>query len=152
MELQIKTFHQLSSLELYALMRVRQEVFVVEQNCPYLDADGTDILATHLFYKEGEQEGANVIACCRLYWNQDEDNQVLLGRVLTARRGEGHGLRLVLEAVSFAKEVYRPSSILIHSQEYAIPFYEKAGFSVCSDTFLEDGIKHKLMVISCDKT
>ncbi|MFI3255309.1 MAG: GNAT family N-acetyltransferase [Eubacteriales bacterium] len=149
MELHVKTFAQLTSLELYALLRARQEVFILEQNCVYLDADGTDIVATHLFYKEGEEEGANILASCRLYWDPEEDNQVLLGRVLTTRRGEGHGLKLVLEGVAFAKEYYRPNTILIHAQEYAIPFYEKADFVVCSGTFLEDGIKHKMMKISC---
>ncbi len=147
MDIEIKTFSQLTSGELYGILRVRQEIFILEQTCVYLDADGTDLLSTHFFIKEGEEDGNNIAAYCRLYWHPEQDNCVLLGRVLTRIHGKGMGLPLVNTAVNFAKKHYRPEEILIHAQEYAIPFYEKAGFVVSSDPFLEDNIPHKMMKI-----
>lgn len=151
MKLETKTFHQLTNLELYGILRLRGEVFVVEQNCPYLDVEGTDIVATHLFYKEGEEEGDNILAYCRLFWDKELDNTVTMGRVVTSlkhkTRKTGMGLTLIREAVAFTKEIYRPQRMLIHAQEVAIPFYEKVGFSVCSEMFLEDDIPHKMMEI-----
>lgn len=154
MKVESKTFAQLSGLELYGIMRLRQEVFVVEQNCPYLDADGVDITATHLFMKGGEETGHTVVAYARLYWDESLDNVVKLGRVVTAEslRKQGVGGEMVEAAIAFTKNHYRPQAIRIHAQEYALGFYGKYGFITVGDTFLEDNIPHRLMVLPLEDT
>lgn len=143
MELYTKTFAQLTTVELYGIMKARQDIFIVEQNCIYPDLDEIDKIATHVFYKEGDE----ICAYARLYWEENQDNTVKLGRVIAVRRSVGLGLRLLEEAVSAAKALYRPKTILIHSQEYASGFYEKVGFVVGSAPFLEDGLNHVLMTL-----
>lgn len=143
MELVIKTFAELTINELYAILKARQEIFIVEQNCPYLDADGLDQIATHIFYKEK----GTICAYTRLYWEDGRENAVKVGRVIAVRRGTGLGLKILEESVKIAKEFYRPTELFVHAQEYAIGFYEKAGFKVISEPFLEDGIPHVEMLL-----
>lgn len=145
---QVKTFDQLSNLELYHILQARLNIFIIEQNCIYPDIDEVDLDATHLFYKEGE----DILAYCRLYQDDEWENSVKIGRVITVRRGVGLGLIMMLEAVEQVKKRYRPAKIHIHAQEYARGFYEKAGFSVTDPvTFLEDDIPHFHMGIDCEK-
>lgn len=145
MELMVKTFTQLSNLELYHIMKARQEIFIVEQNCVYNDIDDIDLTATHVFLKDKEE----ICAYTRLYWEEERESAVKVGRVIAPRRGTGLGLEIMMESIKIAKEYYRPEEIFIHAQCYAIGFYEKAGFSVISEEFLEDDIPHVAMVINC---
>ncbi len=149
MKVESKTFAQLTGLDLYGIMRLRQEVFVVEQNCPYLDADGVDIQATHLLIRGGEETGCGVLAYGRLYWDETEDHVVKLGRVVTAQtlRTQGYGGAIVESAIDFTKNHYRPQAMQIHAQEYALGFYAKYGFVSKGELFLEDNIPHRLMVL-----
>lgn len=142
----IKTFEQLSSRELYAILQARLDIFIMEQNCIYRDIDDVDLTATHIFY----QEGVEICAYARIYWDPHQNNTVKIGRVIAVRRGTGLGGKLMKEAVKVAKDFYRPEKILIHAQAYARGFYEKAGFAVMSEeTFLEDDIPHYYMEIVC---
>lgn len=141
----VKTFEQLTNHELYRILQARVNIFIVEQNCIYPDIDNVDFHANHLFYKEGEE----ILAYCRMYQDDEWENSVKIGRVITVERGKGLGLEMMLEAVSLTKTLYDCQRIHIHAQEYARGFYEKAGFAVTDPvTFLEDGIPHFHMGIS----
>lgn len=147
MELVVKTFEQLTLLELYHILQARERIFIVEQECAYLDADGVDEHSTHVFYKENEE----ICAYTRLYWEEHREKSIKIGRVIAVKRGTGLGLRVMKEAMLVAEQVYHPDELFIHAQSYAIGFYEKAGFSVCSEEFMEDEIPHVEMVYLCPK-
>ena len=133
-----KRFDELTPEELYEILRLRVDVFVVEQNCPYPELDGMDKEAVHLFAREGER----VSACLRLFWKDDEPGVIRLGRVVTAKRGVGLGADLLRRGIKIAFEMLRAREIYIEAQDYARGFYGREGFSACSDIFLEDGIPH----------
>lgn len=143
MNLQIKRFSQLSLEELYEILRVRCAVFIVEQHCPYQDIDSDDQQALHLFY----EEDGKIAAYLRILPYKAEPNQVKIGRVLTMNRGCGLGGKLLSEGIRAAKEQMQADSIFIEAQSYATGFYEKYGFRVCGEEFLEDDIPHKPMVL-----
>ena len=140
----VKTFEELTSPELYSILKIRSEVFVMEQNCVCLDPDGEDIRALHVMLTDGAE---NVLAYLRLYPKDDEPGVVHMGRVLTAenRRGEGLGLRTVKEGMLAAVERMGAKQIYIEAQTCATGFYERAGFKVCSDVFDDHGIPHVTM-------
>ena len=132
--LNIRTFDKLSAAELYEILRLREAVFIVEQNCPYPEADGTDPEAVHLWYAG---EDGRVAAYLRLYQ----------GRVVTsaAVRGTGLGRRLLHEGVVHAAQEMGADRLYLEAQVYAVGFYRKEGFEVTSGEFLEDGIPHVQM-------
>jgi len=144
MELQIKTFPELSTEELYEILRTREAVFIVEQNCPYPEADGKDYDAVHLFYRDNE---GHVLAYLRLYYKKDEPGTVQVGRVVTstAARGTGLGGKILHEGVLYALDTMHAERLYLEAQTYAIGFYQKEGFTVSSAEFLEDGIPHVQM-------
>ena len=129
MELVKKNFDQLTKHELYELLKVRSAIFVVEQTCPYLDIDGLDYDAYHVFYKD---EQGKVLAYLRLF---QENNIWCIGRVLTAT----HGLE-------FAREL-KIDHIEMEAQVYAIGFYEREGFETFGEEFKLDGIPHIKMKV-----
>ena len=141
-ELFIKSFQELTTKELYEILRTREAVFIVEQKCPYPEADGKDYDAVHLWY--GDEDG-RVIAYLRLYYKNDEPGTVQVGRVVTAQRGVGLGRRILHDGVTYAIDHMGARRLYLHSQVYAKGFYEKEGFVVCSDEFLEDDIPHVQM-------
>lgn len=142
MEMKSKFFNELNTVELYEILRSRAEIFVVEQNCVYQDLDTLDYWSLHVFY---EEEG-RVTACLRAFPIDDETVQV--GRVLTLEHGKGYGERLLREGLEEVKRKLNPCKIVIEAQCYAMGFYEKAGFRVCSEEFLEDGIPHVWMILN----
>lgn len=142
MELTIKTFQELTTKELYEILKVRGAIFVVEQTCAYQDIDGLDEASLHLFYEDGGQ----VQAYLRAF--EKEPGIVQMGRVLTLRHGEGLGGRLLHEGIVIIKEQFQPQKIVIEAQCYATGYYEKAGFQRCSEEFLEDGIPHVRMELT----
>lgn len=136
----VKTFDELTARELYAILQARSAVFVEEQQCAYQDIDGVDQLATHLWYRDA---GHPVPAYARVFGKQDEPNTMVIGRVLTIARGTGLGARLLHDAVALARQMNpHANEIWMEAQRYAIGFYEREGFRVTSDPFLEDGIEH----------
>ena len=141
MEIRIRTFDELSKEELYAIVKTRIAVFVVEQNCPYQEIDDTDKEALHVFIQEGEK----IEAYLRLF--PKEEGVVQMGRVLAVPHGEGLGRMTVEEAIRVTRERKDIRQIYIEAQTYATGFYEKFGFRICSDEFLEDGIPHVGMVL-----
>lgn len=142
MECRSKFFNELSTEELFQILRARMAVFVVEQNCVYQDADEKDRESLHVsFWEDGQ-----ILAYLRIFRKDEQTATVRIGRVLTLRRGEGLGMRLLLEGIRQAKEKLNAERIYLEAQCYAIGFYEKAGFTVCSEPFIEDGIPHIQMI------
>jgi ElaA protein len=133
-----KTFRQLTTDELYELLRVRSEVFVVEQNCVYQDLDGDDQQAIHLWLTLGDK----IVALARVCPAGTHMTEISIGRVITTIRGKGYGKQIMLHAIDAAKEYFGAILIDIEAQEYAKGFYESVGFKQSSDTFMLDGIPH----------
>lgn len=136
--LHTKRFDQLTVDELYELLRIRSEVFVVEQNCVYQDLDRDDQEAVHLWL----MEGGKVVALCRVCPAGTHMREVSVGRVITTERGKGYGKRIMLEGIAAAREHFHAKVIEIEAQEYARGFYEQVGFHQSSEPFMLDGIPH----------
>ena len=136
MKLVCKHFDELSNEELYKILKARQDVFVVEQECPYHDIDGADMDALHVFIEDKN----NVLAYLRAI-RKDTDT-IQMGRVLTLQRGEGLGKEILKAGIQRIIRNYDPHRIYIEAQSYATGFYEQEGFVICSEEFLEDNIPH----------
>ena len=133
-----KLFRELTVDELYELLRVRAEVFVVEQDCVYQDMDGDDQVSVHLWLTDG----GKVVALCRVCPAGTHMEDVSIGRVITTERGKGYGKRIMLEGIKVAQEHFNAKRIDIEAQEYARGFYEQVGFRQSSEPFMLDGIPH----------
>ena len=133
-----KLFRQLTTDEVYELLRVRSEVFVVEQNCVYQDLDGDDQKAIHLWLTLDDK----IVALARVCPAGTHMTEISIGRVITTERGKGYGRQIMLHAIRAAIEHFGATLIDIEAQEYAKGFYEGVGFKQSSDTFMLDGIQH----------
>ena len=143
MELVVKRFEELSLEELYEILKVRAEVFIVEQNCVYQDVDDKDKHSYHVYLKDD----TGIKAYLRVIDKGISFEDVSIGRVLTVNRGCGLGKRIMLEGIKIAKEKMNAERIIIEAQSYAKEFYEKVGFKKVSDDFMMDGILHIKMVL-----
>lgn len=137
-----KFFEELTTKELYEILKARAEIFVVEQNCVYQDLDDKDYGGLHVFCVED----GKVTAYLRTFFK--EDDVVQMGRVLTIEHGKGLGGELLKEGIRQVKEKQCPRCIYIEAQCYATGYYEREGFEICSEEFLEDGIPHVQMKLS----
>lgn len=144
MKLVTKYFNELTTTELYEILKARAEIFVVEQNCIYQDLDDIDYRSLHIFY---ESEG-KVSAYLRAFEKDSASQTVQIGRVLTTTHGIGLGGKLLKESLKQIKEKMNPFSIYIEAQCYAAGFYEREGFFITSEEFLEDGIPHVQMILN----
>lgn len=142
MEIQwtIKSFENLSVNELYDILKLRSEIFVVEQNCVYLDIDGKDKQALHLF---GEFEG-KIVGYSRLFKPGITFDNASIGRVVVDAnyRDRKWGHDLMREAIAGIKHHFGESQITIGAQLYLKKFYESHGFVQTSEMYLEDDIPH----------
>ncbi len=138
MEIIIKPFGELTPYELYTILKLRVDVFVVEQNCPYHELDDKDQLAYHLWL-EDEQ---GIAAYLRILPPGAAFDTPALGRVISARRRCGVGSKLLSAGIEAVRSLYGSTAITIEAQVYAREFYEKAGFIQASEPFDEDGIPH----------
>ena len=143
MELITKHFSELSTEELYDILKARVDVFVVEQECPYPEIDGKDKDAYHIFLRDEN----GIAAYLRVLKSGVSFPEPALGRILTTRRGEGLGARIVNEGIRFAEATLGAEKIRIEAQVYAKGFYEKLGFRQCSEPFMDDGIEHIEMLL-----
>ncbi len=143
MELHIKRFQELTADELYDLLKLRTDVFVVEQKCPYPELDGLDRKAIHVWLSD---EGG-VAACLRVMDRGAESQYVSIGRVVAARRRQGLGTRVLREGIRAAREYFGAEHIYLEAQTYALGLYEKQGFRAISEEFLLDGIPHVKMLL-----
>ena len=137
-------FQELTVDELYELLRVRSEVFVVEQDCVYQDMDGDDQKAIHLWLTVADK----VVALARVCPEGTHMEEVSIGRVITTERNKGYGKQIMLHAIDAAVEHFDAKRIDIEAQEYARGFYESVGFRQSSESFILDGIPHIRMTLT----
>ncbi len=143
MELFVKSFEELSTRELYDLLRLRVDVFVVEQRCPYPELDGRDQAALHVWL----QDETGIQAYLRIMDRGVNSEHVSIGRVIAVKRRQGLGSRILAEGVRLARERFGAEQIYLEAQVYAKSLYEKQGFLAISEPFPEDGIPHVKMLL-----
>lgn len=141
MDFKAKLFSELTAAEIYEILKVRAQVFQMEQNIHYLDEDDVDYDSLHCFFEENGQ----VTAYLRAF---PDNGKIRVGRVLTITRGQGHGRRLMDLSVQAARERFGALDIIMDAQKHAEGFYKKLGFVTTSGEFLEEGIVHVEMVLS----
>lgn len=140
----IKTFEEFTVPELYAVLKARIDVFVIEQNCPYPDLDNYDQKAIHIW----AEENGDVLAYCRVFDKGIKYDETSLGRVLTTEkaRGKSLGKLLIKYAVETIENRFHTSEIRISAQDYLLKFYGDFGFVDTGKKYLEDDIPHTEMV------
>ncbi len=144
----IKRFRELTVDELYKILALRAEVFVVEQNCVYNDIDGKDLRSTHMWI----QERGKIVAYIRLLDKGVSYDEASIGRVVVAKEERGRGLakKIMREGIKFLTERSAEKKITIGAQEYLKSFYQSLGFVEISDVYDEDGIPHLDMQYNCE--
>jgi len=142
----LKKFDNLTPHELYSIMQLRNEVFVLEQNCIYQDADGKDLHAWHCM---GWNEYGQLMAYTRLLPAGVAYDIPSIGRVITHAdvRRLGAGKELMKQSIKNCYDLFGKQSIKIGAQLYLKKFYESFGFEQTSKVYLEDGIEHIEMVL-----
>ncbi|MGF7139452.1 GNAT family N-acetyltransferase [Roseimarinus sediminis] len=140
MQVIIKSFSELSNAEIYEILKLRSEIFVVEQQCIYNDLDDLDQEALHLYCSEN----GDIIAYVRLLKPGTRFPVASIGRVLTKMNHRRKGLSTLLmqKGIAFLQNEWSAATIKISAQKYLRKFYEDLGFKVVSKAYLEDGIPH----------
>lgn len=145
MNFKAKMFSELTSAEIYEILKARSRVFQLEQNIHYLDEDNIDYDSLHCFFEDNGQVSAYLRAF-------PDNGKIRIGRVLTITRGQGHGKMLMARSVEAARELLGALDIIMDAQKHAEGFYKKLGFITTSEEFLEEGIIHVEMVLSSEQT
>ncbi|MGB6127609.1 MAG: GNAT family N-acetyltransferase [Psychrilyobacter sp.] len=143
MNLEIKKFDELTPIEVYEILRVRSEVFVVEQNCVYNDEDGKDIESIHIMIKKNDK----IIAYLRVIKPGISYDNASIGRVLVTPESRKMGLarKIVCAGMDYIINNWNEEKITIGAEDYLKKFYKSLGFKVVSEVYLEDGIPHVKM-------
>jgi len=141
----LKAFDELSTKELYAILKERTNVFVVEQNCPYLEVDGKDEASYHLF----KEVNGDIAAYLRILPPGVSYTESSIGRVLVKKeyRGQGLAYEMMQKGIDFIHNELQHRDIKIQAQDYLRAFYGSFGFKAVSDVYLEDNIPHIDMVM-----
>lgn len=142
----LKSFEGLTLAELYKILQLRIEVFIIEQTCFYQDCDNKDLVSYH-FWAEMDGE---IAAYCRIVpVGVSYDNEVSIGRVISNPkfRGQNFGRQLMQNAIETTSNLYPQYSIRISAQSYLQKFYESFGFQQVSEEYLEDDIPHIEMLL-----
>ena len=141
----IKTFDNLSNTEIYQILRLRSEVFVIEQECIYQDIDNKDKKAVHIFLKEKKE----IIAYSRVFKEKEYFENTSIGRVVVAnkRRMYGVGKKIMNISIDYIKQNIKAKSIEISAQKYLKKFYSDLGFVQQGEEYLEDNIPHLRMFL-----
>ncbi len=144
MNFTIKSFSEFSTQELYDILQLRSEVFVVEQDCVYQDLDGNDQKAIHILGYDEDQ----LAAYTRIFKPGNYFEECSIGRVVVSplHRGKSYGKDIMLSSIAFAKAEAYPS-IKISAQCYLDKFYTDLGFISTGEKYLEDGIPHQAMIL-----
>lgn len=142
LKLKIKFFDELTTRELYEIARARTEIFLMEQRIVCRDLDGEDYRALHCFL---EDENGTVMAYLRAMRSKEDAETVQIGRVLSLIHGVGLGKRLMQLSLPEILKHLPCKRLMLHAQTHAKDFYEKWGFAVTSDEFLEEGVPHVTM-------
>lgn len=142
--IEVKAFEELTNKELYELLRLRSEVFVVEQDCVYEDLDGKDQKALHVV---GTKK-SKIVAYTRIFRSGDYTDEASIGRVVVKKdqRKFGYGKDIMKNAINAVHEHFNESVIHVSAQMYLERFYHDLGFNQVGDGYLEDGIPHIGMV------
>ncbi len=146
LDIQTKTFNQLKTKELYDLLQLRSEVFVVEQDCVYQDIDGKDQKALHILgYKEDK-----LVAYTRIFQQGDYFEEASIGRVVVKenQRQFGYGYNIMNASIEAIEKYFKTLEIRISAQTYLKKFYNNLGFKEVGEEYLEDGIPHINMLKS----
>ena len=141
----IKTFYRLEREELYQILRLRSEVFVVEQDCIYQDLDNKDQKAIHIFLKENE----NIIAYTRVFKKGDYYKNPSIGRVVVSKneRGKELGKKIMKSSIDYIKKNQLGEKIELSAQKYLDKFYKDLDFYTIGKEYMEDGIPHQRMLL-----
>lgn len=144
MEIVIKSFQELTTEELYALLQLRSEVFVVEQDCVYQDVDGKDFKAVHIIGKKEDR----VVAYTRVFKPGDYFDKTAIGRVVVKASERQYGLgKVIMKAsIDHVEQRMKEKTIVLSAQVYLIKFYNGLGFCEVGEEYLEDDIPHIKMV------
>ncbi len=144
MNIVIKYFNELTTQELYNILQLRSEVFVVEQNCIYQDIDGKDQKAVHIFFTENNK----TIAYSRIFNEGEYFENPSIGRVVVEKekRGKELGKKVMIEGEKYIKENLTNKNIEISAQKYLKEFYTNLGYKFIGNEYLEDGIPHIRMI------
>lgn len=145
---QCYSFDSIDKMQWYRILQLRQEIFVVEQNCPYLDLDSRDFEAYHLIGLNAENE---ILTYCRILPpGIAYQDYCSIGRVLTAAkfRKQKLGKSLMQEAIFYCNKLFPKYAIKISAQSYLLEFYSNLGFEASGRSYLEDGIPHDEMTYS----
>jgi Predicted acyltransferase len=147
-DFKVKAFDALSGYELKSIYQLRQQVFIIEQNCPYADIDETDLTAWHLFHKDNQviDSYARILT--------DDQGDFHIGRVVVAVefRRQGMGQALMNAALDFCRNAGQHQKIIISAQSYLSGFYRSLGFEQTGDFYLEDNIPHMRMILEPSKS
>ena len=143
----LKKFHDLSVQEFHDIVQLRLDIFVVEQDCPYLDLDGKDEIAYHLF---ATTDSGKTVAYTRLFAPGDYYDEAAIGRVVVHKdyRQDGLGFELMSRSIEQIASLFNTKTIRIGAQQYLQKFYESLGFMSTGHDYMEDGIPHMYMVKS----
>lgn len=144
LKIEVKKFSELTLTELYNILQLRSEVFVVEQDCVYQDIDGKDEEALHILgYKNG-----NIVAYTRCFGPGYYFSEAAIGRVVVkdSERKFGYGHEIMRASDKAIQEHFATSGIKLSAQQYLIKFYESHGYKISGEGYLEDGIPHIAMV------
>lgn len=140
MNWKIKKFNELNVEEIYKILALRNEVFIVEQECPYLDCDDKDLNSYHLF----SEENGEIVAYLRILEKGVSYDEISIGRVAVKKsyRGKGISRKMMLKAIEFIENNLSENAIKIQAQAYLLNFYSSLGFKAVSQEYLEDNIPH----------
>ena len=140
----IKRFNELSTHELYVILQLRSEVFVVEQNCVYQDLDNKDLEAYHVLGILDKE----IVAYARIFKPGDYFLESSIGRIVVKKefRKFQYGYKLVENSIQFIENNLQQNTILISAQSYLTKFYNSLGFIRVGEEYLEDGIPHIKML------
>lgn len=143
MDFVIKKFTELSIQELYSILKLRNEVFVVEQNCVYQDCDNKDEDSFHIFSFENNEANSYI----RVIEDRPDSDEIVMGRLVVSPKYRSIGLarKILITAIDFAKNKLNKRIVKISAQEYLFEFYSSVGFKKISDVYLEDNIPHVKM-------
>ncbi|MFT0714007.1 GNAT family N-acetyltransferase [Flagellimonas lutimaris] len=144
MQVSVKTFEELSTEELYQMLRLRSAVFVVEQDCVYQDVDNRDQKALHVIGKKGGE----IVAYTRIFKPGDYFENVSIGRVVVSQdqRKYGLGKQIMQASLAAIEQKFTNKPIEISAQSYLLKFYTELGFNAFGEEYLEDGIPHMRML------
>lgn len=139
----VKSFNELTTKDLYAVLQLRSEIFVVEQNCVYQDIDGKDFNALHVLGFKNDE----LVAYTRIFKPGDYFDNASIGRVVVKKSERQHKYGYVIMEASIAavKEQLQQTTIKISAQKYLLKFYNNLGFKEDGEEYLEDGIPHMAM-------